>query len=114
MSSSLPESDRARLAHMLDAARQAVAFGQGRSRAELDTDRMLSFAIVRAVEIVGEAAANIGDETKARLPGIPWTHIVGMRNRLVHAYFSIDADRVWDTLQEDLPALIIELERAAS
>ena len=75
---------------------------------------MLSFAVVRAIEIVGEAAANIGDETKARLPGIPWAHIVGMRNRLVHAYFSIDADRVWDTLDDDLPQLISELERTVS
>ena len=111
MSSSLPEADRARLAHMLDAARQAAAFVEGRSRADLDSDRRLSFAIMRAIEIVGEAAANVGGETKARLPGIPWANIVGMRNRLEHAYFSIDADRVWDTVHDDLPQLIIELER---
>ena len=75
---------------------------------------MLSFAIVRAVEIVGEAAANIGDETKEHLLGVPWTHIVGMRSRLVHAYFSIDAARVWDTLHDDLPPLIAELESAVT
>jgi len=111
MSSSLPEADRARLAHMLDAAREAVAFLTDRGRADLDADRMLSLAVVRSIEIVGEAAANVGSETRSSMPGIPWAAVVGMPNRLVHAYFSVDADRVWDTVRDDLPPLISELER---
>ena len=67
-------------------------------------------AILKAVEIIGEAASRISEETKAKHPGIPWTEIIGMRNRLVHGYFAIRLDRVWQTVQDDLPPLIAQLE----
>jgi uncharacterized protein with HEPN domain len=70
---------------------------------------MLSFAIVRAIEIVGEAAAKVSTEAQASLPQMPWPNIISMRNRLIHGYFDIDLDRVWDTLNDDLPVLIGEL-----
>lgn len=102
----LPDADVIRLRHMLDSAEEAVRFARGRSRADLDDDRMLSLAIVRAIEIIGEAASKISTKTQTACPGLPWPNIIGMRNRLVHAYFDIDLDRVWETITDDLPALI--------
>lgn len=91
---------------MLDAAREAIAFATGRSRADLDRDRMLGLAVVKDVEIVGEAASRVSAETRAAHPEIPWAQIVGMRNRLTHAYFDVDLQVVWDTVTGDLPQLV--------
>lgn len=68
--------------------------------------------LLKCIEIVGEAAARVGADTQGRYPQIPWADIVGMRNRLVHVYFDIDLDRVWDTVEQDLPPLIAALEDA--
>ena len=70
---------------------------------------MLLFALVRAIEIVGEAANKISDEARAALPAIPWPAIVGMRNRLIHAYFEVDPQLVWQTATVELPALLPKL-----
>jgi len=107
-----PEADRVRLRHMLDAARQALAFVDGRSKADLDSDAMLLLALTRAVEIVGEAAGKVTPEGRRTCPGLPWPEMTGMRNRLVHAYFDVDHDVLWTTVVERLPALCDELERA--
>ncbi len=105
-------NDRVRLLHMLDAAQEAMLFSQGRSRADLDSDRMLVLALVKEIEIIGEAANQVTETTRSRYPLIPWIDIVGMRNRLVHAYFDINLDILWQTVQHDLPSLIVELQRA--
>ena len=94
----------------IDAAKQAIAFMAGRSKLSLDADAMLLLAVVKAIEIVGEAAAKITKERQADIPQIPWSQIISMRNRLTHAYFDIDTDIVWQTIVEDLPELIRELE----
>lgn len=104
------KDDEIRLRHMLDAAREAVSFVRGRTRNDLDRDRMLALSLVKAVEIVGEAAAQITEASRKRLPSLPWAKIVGMRNRLVHAYFDINLDILWQTVQEDIPELISEIE----
>ena len=106
------KSDVVRLRHMLDAAREAMRFTRGKQREDLNTDRLLVFGLVKAMEIIGEAAWQISDEARAQLPQIPWTDIIGMRHRLVHAYFDINLDILWRTLQEDLPPLIAALEKA--
>jgi uncharacterized protein with HEPN domain len=108
----LPEADLVRLQHMLDAANEALEFAEGKGRGDLDTERMLSRAIVRDIEIIGEAAANVSAAAREMLPRIPWPQVVSMRNRLIHGYFDIDHDRVWDTVTDDLPALIQELATA--
>lgn len=95
---------------MADAAEQALTFVATRQREDLDRDAMLSMALTRAVEIVGEAAARVSEAGRAELPGIPWPAVVGMRNRLVHAYFDIDHDILWDTVHLALPALLVELK----
>jgi uncharacterized protein with HEPN domain len=102
--------DRIRLQHMLDAAREILSFVQGRTRSELDKDRLLVLGLVKAIEIIGEAAYQISEDTRAQLPGIPWEDIIGMRHRLVHAYFDINLDILWRTVQDDLPPLIPALE----
>jgi len=107
----MQKDDFIRIQHMLEAAREVVAFAEGRSRADLATDRMLSLAIVRCIEIVGEAASNVSAEGQDRYPQIPWRDIVGMRNRVVHAYFDVDLKLVWDTITEDLPPLIVQLDK---
>jgi len=108
----LPDTDVVRLRHMLDAANEALEFTAGKNREDLDTDRMLSRAIVRDIEIVGEAATYVSSATRDMLPRIPWPHVVGMRNRLIHGYFDVDLDRVWDTVVDDLPSLMQELRTA--
>ena len=81
------KDDFVRIRHMLDEAREVQQFASGRKREDLKTDRMLILALVKGIEIIGEAAVKITQETKDRYPEIPWASIVGMRNRLVHAYF---------------------------
>ena len=103
-------SDEVRLRHMLDAANEAMSFAAGHEREVLDRDRKLALALVRLIEIIGEAAAGVGTATREQAPQIPWPSIVGMRNRLIHSYFDIDLDRVWDTVADDLPPLIAALE----
>lgn len=94
---------------MFDGASDAVRFASGRTRADLDRDAMLAFAITRALQIVGEASIKVSDETRNLLPQVQWSAIAGMRNRLVHAYFDVNLDIVWDTLELDLPPLIAAL-----
>ena len=102
--------DVIRLRHMLDAAREAMAFAQGRTRADLNTDRQLALALVKEIEIVGEAAYQLSETTKDELPSIPWVDIIGTRHRLVHAYFDINLDVLWQTVKQDLPELIEALK----
>src|SRR5947209_8779299 len=105
-----PEADIVRLRHMLDAARAALGFAAGRTPDDLSDDLMFQFALVRALEVVGEAAARLSEPTRNSRPEIPWAAIVGMRNRLVHGYFDVDLEIVWRTATESLPALIVTLE----
>jgi len=103
--------DMIRLRHMLDYAREAVALVQGRTRLDLDRNRLLELALVRLVEIVGEAARQVSESGRARYPSIPCREVMGMRNRLVHGYDEVDFDVLWDTITADLPPLIAELEK---
>src|SRR5438093_10029626 len=86
---SMLAEDRVRLRHMIEAAESAVQFIAGRQCTDLDEDRMLLFALVHAIEILGEAASKISEETRAIRTCMPWRAISGMRNRLMHAYFEI-------------------------
>jgi uncharacterized protein with HEPN domain len=95
---------------MLDHAKEAVAMASGRTRGDLDTDRQLNLSLVRLLEIVGEAAGRVRAEERARNPAIPWPEIIGLRNRLIHGYDSVDFDVLWQIVSSDLPALIAALE----
>jgi uncharacterized protein with HEPN domain len=98
--------DATRLRHMIEAAETARQFIAGRQRTDLDSDVMLRFALVRAIEIVGEAASKVSIETRSATSSVPWIAIAGMRNRLIHAYFDVDHDILWKTVTEELPDLL--------
>ena len=102
--------DDAYLLDMLLAAREARKFADDLTFTAFEHSRMAQLAILKAVEIVGEAASRVSTERKEAHPEIPWSEIVGMRNRLVHGYFNINLQRVWETVQEDIPPLISQLE----
>ncbi len=102
--------DSIRLRHMLDACRESVQFSQGRSRGDLDSDRLFQLAMVRLVEIIGEAASRLTKETQVGSAHIPWPQIISTRNRLIHGYDQIDHDILWNILTQDLPPLIPALE----
>ncbi len=108
----MKETDRDRLIHMLEASREAVSFLNGRIRDGYGKDRMLLLAVVKAIEIVGEAARNVSSEQRAKMPEISWSDVVSMRNQLSHGYFDWDLDIIWDTVHRDLPRLIPQVERA--
>ena len=99
------------LLDMLDQVRRAVQAVSGRNRADLDTDVVLAAALERFIEVLGEAAGKVSEATRSESPAIPWRGIIGMRNRLVHGYASVDHDIVWDVVTRDLPPLLTELER---
>ncbi|MGH8642876.1 MAG: HepT-like ribonuclease domain-containing protein [Burkholderiales bacterium] len=106
--------DRMRLRHMVDAAEHAMQFVAGRQRVDLENDRMLLFALVRAIEVIGEAAGRVSDDTKAAYADVPWKAIIGMRNRLIHAYFDIDTETVWTTATAEIPAILPKLRVLAA
>jgi len=99
---------------MLDAAREAGALVSDRSRADYDGDRTLRLALVRLLEVVGEAAGRIPMDFRDSHPEIPWFGVVGLRNRLIHGYDEVDYDIVWQILTEDIPSLITRLDEAIS
>ena len=103
------DEDRIRVQHLIDSAESALHFVAGRSRSELDSNRMLLFAVIRAVEVMGEAASKLGESVRAEHPEIPWTAIVSMRNRLIHGYFDVDTEIVWKTVTMELPQLLPHL-----
>ncbi len=104
------KDDQVRLRHMLDAAHEAMAFTKSRTRTSLDIDRMLVLSLVKEIEIIGEAANQVSETTRELTSTIPWVDIISMRNRLVHAYFDINLEILWKTVQDDLPPLIVALE----
>jgi uncharacterized protein with HEPN domain len=107
----MSESDRIRIQHMLDAALEALSFADGRSRLDLNNDRRLALSLTAEIQIIGEAASRVSPEMRQSVSSIPWADIIGMRNRLIHAYAEINLDILWDTVRLALGPLISELEK---
>ena len=105
--------DKVRVRHILDAAAEAVELARGKSRGDLDKDRMLNLSLVRLLEIIGEAAKGVSQDFQNTHPELPWRSMTGLRNRLIHGYFDVNFDIVWQTIQEDLPILIEKLRQSA-
>jgi uncharacterized protein with HEPN domain len=93
------------LADICDAASLAQSFIAGLRFEDFDDNIEKQFAVIRAFEIMGEAAAHIPLEVQNQRPDVPWQDIIGMRNVLIHGYFGVDARVVWETLHRDVPAL---------
>ena len=100
-----------RIHHMLDHAREATEMARDRTRSDLDLDRMLNLALVRLMEIVGEAAARVPAEFRSENPEVPWQDIADLRNRLIHGYDAVDLDVLWTIVRDDLGPLIVQLEQ---
>jgi uncharacterized protein with HEPN domain len=96
---------------MLDHAGEAVNMIAGKAPEDLGKERMLELALIRLVEVIGEAAARVSEAGQAKYPEIPWREVIGMRNRLIHGYDSVDLSVLWDTVELDLPPLIAQLEK---
>jgi uncharacterized protein with HEPN domain len=104
------QHDLIRVRHMLTAAKEAMEFAAGKTRMDLEKDRLHMLAIIKSIEIIGEAASKVTETFKTENSNIPWNDIINMRNRLIHAYFDVNLDIVWQTVKTDLPALIKALE----
>lgn len=106
--------DDALLLDMLLSAREAAELASGVMFGNFEKNRALQLAIVKAVEIVGEAASRVSADTREMHSEIPWSGIVGMRSRLVHGYFDVNLARVWETVAQDNSRLIAQLELLVS
>ncbi len=102
------------LSEILSAARLAMDFTSGMDRESFLEDEKTKSAVVRQLEVIGEAAKSIPDDIKLLDNDIPWRNIAGMRDRLIHAYFNVDYDLVWDTLETELPAIERKIEMLIS
>ena len=98
------------LLQILTHSREAVEICQSRSRSDLDSDRMFNLALTRLIEIVGEAANRVPDYVQEKYPDLPWLQMVGVRNRLIHGYDSVDFDILWTIVNRDLPLVIERIE----
>ena len=105
--------DGTALRQMLQHAEEAVSLVEGLTQPELEKDRVLSLAVVRLLEVTGEAANRVSENRRNEAPQIPWAQIIGLRNRLIHGYDAIDMEVLWQILSADLPVLAIALRELA-
>ena len=104
--------DRTRYIHMLEAAKEALGFAHRKSYDDLLHDRMLMRALMSCIQEIGEAASRVSEAGRARMPGLPWKEVVGVRQIMVHVYWGVRADRLWHTVEHDLPPLVRSIEAA--
>jgi uncharacterized protein with HEPN domain len=105
------ERDVVLLRSMLDSAHFAQEYTQDQTREVLNDDTMRLHALEHVVAIIGEAASKVSEQVRVANPQIPWIQIIGMCHRLIHGYLDVNVDRLWDTVQVSIPALITELEK---
>jgi uncharacterized protein with HEPN domain len=98
------------LRQILAYAQEAVALSNGKTRSDLDQERLLNLALTRLLEMLGEAANRVPEEVRAQFPDLPWLQMIAARNRLIHGYDSVDFDILWAIIQNDLPVLITRLK----
>ena len=108
------KDDLAYIDHILDCIRKINKFSKGLSLREFKTNELVQDAIIRNIEIIGEASKNISKDTKQTYYKIPWKEIAGMRDKLIHDYLGVDVNVVWKTIHQDIPMLerlINEIEK---
>ena len=96
--------------HILDHAREARDMSANRSREDLDTDRMFELALIRLMEIIGEASRRIPEDFRIRYPLVPWLGMSNLRNRLIHGYDQVDFNRLWGIVENELSPMIEQME----
>jgi len=96
--------------HILQNIKKAESFSKGLERNELEENELKQYALVRAIEVIGEAAKNIPAEFKSKYPLIPWKNIIGTRDIMIHRYFGADLDVLWSIIKQDLPKLKEQME----
>lgn len=94
-----------RLNDIVDCCQRVARYTQGMSQEQFISDAMCYDAVLRNIEVIGEASRYVPDEIRQQLPEVAWRSIVGMRNILIHAYFGIDDDFLWDVVVDKAPAL---------
>jgi len=99
------------LQDMLDAMAKARVFLGEMSQKEFEADERTAYAVIRALEMAGEAARHIPEEITQRYPQVPWGEMTGMRNVLIHDYLEVDLEAVWLTVKDDLPEAEREIKR---
>ena len=104
------QRDRASLLDIIEAARLAISYVEGLTKEAFLQSTQLQDSVIRRIEIIGEAARRISLETRAANPGIPWNEMIGIRNLMIHDYDGVDLEIVWQTIQQDLPSLIAQIE----
>ena len=107
-----PKSDRVYLRHILQAIDRIERYLDGVSEAEFMEDELRQDGVIRQLSIIGEAVKRLSDETRAEHPMIPWRDVAGMRDKLIHDYFGVDLEAVWDTATQDLTPLKREVQVA--
>jgi uncharacterized protein with HEPN domain len=95
---------------ILGAAKLALSYVAGKTQEDFLEDTLCQDAVIRRLEIIGEAARRLSRQARTTLPGLTWNAMIGMRNILIHEYDAVDLSVVWDTVQNDLPALIKVIE----
>jgi uncharacterized protein with HEPN domain len=107
----MKRDDKVLIKHILDSALKIINFTNGKNRNDLDLDEKLSLAIIRLFEIIGEAANSLSEEYQEGHGEIPWKKLISMRNRLIHGYFDINYDIVWNTIKQDIPQILKLLKK---
>jgi len=97
--------------HMIDTANKALSFVEGVSREDFDNNELLRLSLTHLLQIIGEAARRVSPDFRENYPTIPWQAVVGMRSKVVQDYLNVDEDIVWNTVKNDLPLLVKELEK---
>jgi len=104
------KDDLAYVEHILDCIRKIKEFSEGLSFKEFSSNELVQDAIIRNIEIIGEASKKISSDTKQIYFEVPWKEIAGMRDKLIHDYLGVDVEVVWRTIKEDIPSLEIQIK----